>query len=430
VARVRSLLGKAGEAMAARRDLGVEFCGISFENPVMLSSSAVSNAAEMVGRAFDAGFGGAVFKTISKGDVKIIHPSPRMAPYYYQGSRPMGIQNVEQISDRPLADNLADLKCLKRRWPHKVVISSIMGFTKDQWRELAVASAEAGVDALELNFSCPHMTVEGSGMKVSHAFSLVQEFTEIVKGAVDVPVMAKLTPNITDINEPAMFAKRGGADAISAINTVSAMVGIGLDDYTPLPNVFGKGAMSGYSGPAVKPIGLRCIAQLGQNGELKLPLSGIGGIETWIDVVEYMLCGASTVQITSGVIRYGYRIIEDILEGLRYYLEEQGLDSVARLVGKALPNIVSTDEFDLTRQGIAQYDLERCVGCGQCYIVCRDAGGQCLSWDDAERRPAMDESKCLGCMICSFICPVLHPPLITYKEVKDKPEIRPPVSVY
>jgi dihydropyrimidine dehydrogenase (NAD+) subunit PreA len=414
--------------MAALKDLGIEFCGIPFQNPVMLSSSPVSNTAEMVSRAFEAGFAGVVYKSVGAGDVRIVHPSPRMAPYRHGEAGLLGIQNVEQTSDRPLEDNLSDLKYLKKTWPDKVVISSIMGFAKDQWRDLARVSEDAGVDALELNFSCPHMAVEGAGMKVSHAFALVEEFTHIVREAVGIPLIAKLTPNITDINEPAMFAKLGGADAICAVNSVSGLVSIGLEDDTPRPNVFGKGAMSGYTGPGIKPIGLRCIAQLAKNDELGLPLSGVGGIETWMDVVEYMLCGAATVQITTGVIRYGYRIIEDILEGMVYYLEERNFASAADVVGRALPNIVPTDEFDVSRQGVAAYDLDRCVGCGQCHIVCQDAGGQCLAWDGDERRPVMDERKCLGCMICSFVCPVSDPPLITYKEVQNKPEIRPPIS--
>jgi len=409
-------------------NLSIEFCGIRFENPVMLSSSPVSNTAEMVSRAFEAGFGGVVYKSIGVESIGGIHPSPRMAPYHHQGRELLGIENVEQLSDRPLKDNLADLRYLKKRFPSKVVISSIMGFSKDQWRELALASEDAGVDMLELNFSCPHMTVEGSGMAVSRVHALVEQFTEIAKKVVKIPVMAKMTPNVTDINEPAIFAKRGGADAISAINTVAGLIEIGVDDFVPRPNVFGKGAIAGYSGPAIKPIGLRCIAQLAKNRELNLPLSGIGGIETWVDVIEYMLCGATTVQITTGVIHYGHGIIEDILEGMTYYMKDQSLDSIGAIVGKALPNIVPTDEFDLARQGIAQYDLERCIGCGQCYIVCRDAGGQCLSWDGANRKPVMDEKRCLGCMVCSFVCPISNPPLINYKEVKNKAPVIPPVS--
>jgi len=415
--------------MAYIKDLSIDFCGIHFENPVMLSSSPVSNTGEMVGRSFDAGFGGVVYKTIGMGDVKIIHPSPRMAGLDYMSRKLVGLQNVEQISDRPFQDNLRDLEYLKKNWPTKVVVASIMGFSRDEWRELAIACEGSGADMLELNFSCPHMAIEGSGMKVGQAFSLLKEYTEIVKRHVKIPVMAKMTPNITDINEPALFAKEGGADALAAINTVSALTAIDLDCYVPLPDVFGKGAASGYSGPAVKPIGLRCIAQMAGNPDLGLPLSGIGGIETWVDALEFLLCGASTLQITTGVIHYGYRIVEDILEGLSYYMDEKGIDSLSQLVGKALPNIVSPDEFDHSRQGIATYDLDRCIGCGQCYIVCQDSGGQCLTWDSENRRPAMDESRCLSCMVCSFVCPVANPPMITYREVPGKQEVIPPVSV-
>ncbi|MBM4372826.1 MAG: NAD-dependent dihydropyrimidine dehydrogenase subunit PreA, partial [Deltaproteobacteria bacterium] len=401
--------------MGFRRDLGIDFCGVRFENPVLLSSSPVSNTGEMVGRAFDAGFGGVAFKTICTGDIPIIHPAPRMAGYDCDGRKLVGLQNVEQISDRPLRSNLLDLTYLKKGWPSKVVIASIMGFSRAEWRDLAVACADAGADMLELNFSCPHMAIEGSGMKVGQAFSLLEEYTAIVKAAVSIPVLAKMTPNITDICEPALYAKQGGADGIAAINTVSALVGIGLTDDTPRPNVFGVGAASGYSGPAVKPIGLRCVAQLAGNPALGLPVSGIGGIETWVDAAEFLLCGASTIQLTTGVIHYGYRIVEDLLEGLSYWLEERGFATLEDAVGRALPHIVTPDRFDHSRQGVASYDLDRCVGCGQCRIVCHDAGGQCLTWDPARRRPVMDEARCLGCMICSFVCPVAHPPMISFR---------------
>lgn len=409
------------------KDLSVDFCGVRFLNPVLLSSSPVSNTGEMVGRAFDAGFAGVAFKTIATGDTKIIHPAPRMAGYDYGAKKLIGLQNVEQISDRPLAHNLADLRYLKRNWPEHRVIASIMGFSTEEWRRLALECEDAGADMLELNFSCPHMTIEGSGMKVGQAFDLVEQFSAVVKEAVGIPVLAKMTPNVTDICEPALSAKAGGADGLAAINTVSALTGIGLDDFVPQPNVGGKSAMSGYSGPAVKPIGLRCVAQMAQHPQLGIPISGMGGIETWIDTVEYLLCGSGTVQITTGVIHYGYRIVEDILEGLSYFMEQHGFDSVDQFIGKALPNVRPTEDFDLSRQGISRYDLDRCVGCGQCYIVCQDAGGQCLTWDSAERRPQMDESKCLACMICSFVCPISDPPLIRYREVPGKPEILPPV---
>lgn len=402
------------------KNLSIEFCGKKFLNPFLLSSSPVSNTAEMIGRAFDCGFGGAVYKSLGSPNVEIIHPSPRMQGYNYMGRQLIGLQNVEQTSDRPLKDNLSDIAYLKKRWPERVLIVSIMGFAADEWRELAIGAEGAGADMLELNFSCPHMTVEGAGMKVGQSFELVQKFTEIVRGLVKIPILAKLTSNVTDINEPAMFAKKGGADAITAINSVRALTEIGLDDFTPRPNIFGKGAMSGYTGPGIKPIGLRCITELAANKNLGLPLSGCGGVETWVDAVEYLLCGASTVQMTTGIIHYGYRIVEDMIEGLSYLLEAKGIENVKDIVGRALPNICDTGDFDLSKQGSAVYDLERCIGCGQCYTVCRDAGSGRLGWDAGKRRPVPDEEKCYSCMICSFVCPVENPPVITFKEIKDK----------
>lgn len=394
--------------------LSVNFCGVKFLNPFMLSSSPVANTAEMVGRAFDAGWAGVAFKTIGAGKTKIIHPSPRMHGYHYEGKRLVGLQNVEQISDRSLKDNLKDITYLKKNWPRHVVMASIMGFSSEEWTELAIACTDAGADMLELNFSCPHMTVEGAGYKVGQAFELIERFTSDVRKATKLPIVAKMTPNITDMNEPAMFAKKGGADAISAINTLRGISEVGINDLVPRPNVGGKGAISGYSGPAVKPIGLRFIADMAKNKELNLPLSGMGGIETWVDALEYILVGATTVQVTTGIIHYGYRIIEDLIEGLTDHMNERGITNVSELIGRALPNLYETSAFDLSKQGKASYDYEKCIGCGQCYIVCKDAGGQALQWNSENRRPKLNEDKCLSCMICSFVCPVDGS--ITYKE--------------
>jgi len=289
-------------------------------------------------------------------------------------------------------------------------------------------SEDAGANMIELNFSCPHMSVEGAGMKVGQAFDLVEKFSAAVRKTTTIPLLAKLTPNITDMVEPAMFAKRGGIDGITAINTVRGLTEIGLDDYVPRPNVGGKGAISGYSGPAVKPIGLRFIADLGKAKNLGLPLVGCGGIETWIDAVEYFLCGASLVQMTTGVIHYGHRIVEDMCEGLSDFMNAKGYNKLEDMVGKALVNVHPTDEFDLKVQGAADFDLDRCIGCGQCHIVCQDAGGQCIDWDSKKRRPVQDQDRCLSCMICSFVCPVDDPPMITYRQIKNRKQVIPPIS--
>lgn len=414
--------------MAYLRDLGIDMCGVRFPNPFLLSSSPVSNTAEMVARAFDQGWGGVAYKTVSHDRTRIVHPSPRMSSYDYFGRRMIGLQNVEQTSDRPMKDNFKDLGFLKRRYPKHVVICSIMGFSEAEWIELAKWGEATGADMLELNFSCPHMTVEGAGMKVGQAMDLVERFSAAVRNVTAIPLLAKLTSNVTDITEPALRAKRGGVDGLTAINTVRALTEVGLDDYVPKPNVHGKGAMSGFSGPAIKPIGLRCVTELAQCRELGLPISGCGGAETWIDVVEYLLCGASTVQFTTAIIHYGYRIVEDLAEGLSDFMDAKGFDSVAAIVGQALGNIHPTDAFDLKKQGAAKYDLERCVGCGRCHIVCQDAGGQGLGWDAKKRRPIPDDDTCLSCMICAFACPVGNPAVIGYKPIKNKKHIRPPVA--
>jgi dihydropyrimidine dehydrogenase (NAD+) subunit PreA len=369
----------------------------------------------MVEKAFEAGWGGVVFKTLNSDRLSIIHPSPRMHYVNYGNKRAIAYQNVEQISDRPLRHNLLEFLYLKKRFPDRPIVASIMGFFEDEWVYLAKACEDNGVDILELNFSCPHMCIEGSGHKVGQAFHLLERFTAAVKQAVKIPVMAKMTPNITDMTEPALYAKHGGADAISAINTVRGISEIGRADWVPKPNVFGVGAISGTSGPAVKPIGLNFIASMAKCPELGLPLSGMGGIETWIDALEYLLVGASTVQVTSGIMHYGYRIVGDLIEGLSDYMAMKGIARIGDLVGKALPHLQETDKFDLNRQGVVEYDLNACIGCGQCYIVCNDAAGQALEWDGRRRRPRLVEDKCLSCMLCQVVCPV--PELIRFKEM-------------
>jgi dihydropyrimidine dehydrogenase (NAD+) subunit PreA len=398
--------------------LPVDFCGLKFKNPFLLSSSPVSNSAEMVERAFEAGWSGVVFKTLNSDRLPITHPSPRMHCINYGKKQGIAFQNVEQISDRSLKHNLLDFLYLKKRFPDRPIIASIMGFFEDEWVYLSKACEDNGADMLELNFSCPHMCIEGSGYKIGQSFHLIERFTSAVKKAVSIPVMAKMTPNITDMIEPALYAKQGGADAISAINTVRGISSIGLDDWVPRPNVFGKGAISGTSGPAVKPIGLNFIAAMAKSEILALPLSGIGGIETWIDALEYLLVGATTIQVTTGIMHYGYRIVEDMIEGLSDYMTLRGISRISDLIGKALPHLHETDKFDLNRQGVASYNLDQCIGCGQCVIVCNDAGGQALEWNSKKRRPGLDENKCLSCMLCQFVCPV--PGLISFKEMPEE----------
>ena len=390
-----------------RPSLEIEFCGLRFRNPFCLSSSPVGNTAEMVSRAYDAGWGGVVFKTLNnEKDYKIIDPTPRLNALHHGDRRFIGLQNIEMVSERPLANNLRDIAWLKKHYPDRVLISSIMGYSDEGWVELAEASEEAGADMLELNFSCPQMAVEGAGHKIGQAYDTLSHYTRVVKDAVSIPVMAKMTPNITDMLPPSIAAKEGGADAISAINTLLAITQVDLDTFSPMPSIQGRGSMSGYSGPAVKPIALRFVSELAKSRELSLPVSGIGGIERWEDAAMFLILGASNLQITTGIMRYGYRIIESLCEGLEDYLAAKGMNSVTELVGIGLKNLVDPAEHDQTRHVVSTVDKDKCIGCGLCLIVCNDGANQAMNFDHVTRKAEVDEDRCVGCLLCKHVCPV------------------------
>lgn len=395
-------------------DISVNFCGVTMPNPFMLSSSPVGNTYEMCARSLDIGWGGVVYKTIGPDyDVKITHPSPRLNAMHRGAQRVVGLQNVEQISDRSTADNWKDVARLKKNYPDRAIIASVMGLTHaNDWAELAKAAEGAGADMIECNFSCPQMTVEGTGHKAGQDAAVVERLTEITKSACSIPVMAKMTPNVADMLPLALAAKRGGADAISAINTVKAITAIDLDLQVPFPNVAGKSSTSGYSGQAVKPIGLRFISDMSRDSRLALPLSGMGGIYTWIDAVEYMLLGATTLQVTTAILQHGYRIVEDMKEGLQDYLADHGYASAMDMIGKAVPNVVDPDQLSHKTQAISVIDHDKCIGCGQCLLTCRDGAAEAISLN-SERKAVVDEDKCFGCLMCKHICPVDG--CITYK---------------
>lgn len=399
-----------------RPSLEIEFCGLRFSNPFCLSSSPVCNTAEMVARAFDAGWGGAVFKTVGlEEDYAIIDPTPRLNALHHGDRRFIGLQNIEMISERPHKQNLKDIAWLKKHYPDRPLIVSIMGYSDEGWVELAKGVADAGADMLELNFSCPQMAVEGAGHKIGQAYDLLERYTRVVKEAVSVPVMAKMTPNITDILPPSLAAKRGGADAISAINTLRAITEVDLDTFAPMPTIQGKGSISGYSGPAVKPIALRFVAELAQSKELDLPVSGLGGMETWQDAAMFLLMGASNLQATTAVMRYGYRIIDSLCGGLEDYLESKGLGSVGELVGRGLEFTVDPSEHHQTRHVISKVDPDKCIGCGLCYVVCQDGANQAMQFNGRRRKAEVDRERCVGCLLCKHVCPVWD--CITTEEI-------------
>ncbi len=396
--------------------LKVNFCGVDFPNPFCLSSSPVGNTYDMCARAYDIGWGGVVYKTIGLDrEVTITHPSPRLNAYHSMPHRVVGLQNVEQISDRSTSDNFADVARLKKNYPHKALVCSIMGLTHaDDWAELAKMAEDAGADVIECNFSCPQMTVEGTGHKVGQDALIIEKLTAITKKACSIPVMAKMTPNVADMVPQAKAAKAGGADAISAINTVKAISAVDIDTGEPLPSIGGLSSSSGFSGRAVKPIALRFISDMARDPDLGLPISGIGGIYTWIDAAEFLLLGATTLQVTTAIMHHGYRIVEDMIEGLEDYLIDHQYTSVHDFIGKALPHLVDPSELSHKTQVVSVIDRERCIGCGQCYLTCRDGAAQAISLDD-DRKAIVDEDECFGCLMCKHICPVAD--CISYKVV-------------
>lgn len=403
--RIKNMISKLPEnEYTDLPDLSIDFMGVRCENPFFLSSSIVAGNYEMCAKAFEMGWAGAVYKTI--GFIKPEETSPRFDAFRKEGTPFVGFKNLEQISDHSLEENLDILYRLKRDYPTKVIVASIMGENDEEWSKLAELVSKAGADIIECNFSCPQMVKEGLGYDVGENPELVMHYTECVKRTAKVPVLAKMTPNIGNMEVPAVAAVRGGADGIAAINTIKSITGINLEKMEPYNSVKGQTAVSGYSGKAVKPIALRFISDMAKCGGLKnIPLSGIGGIETWRDAAEFIALGCSNVQVTTAVMQYGYRIIDDMISGLKAYMKRKNISRLSELVGKALNTVVEPESLDRTTVTYPLFDGSKCIGCGRCFISCRDGGHQAIAIGK-DGLPHMNGAKCVGCHLCSLVCPV------------------------
>ena len=385
--------------------LGIDFCGIRCENPFFLASSAVCTNYEMVARAFDAGWAGVFYKTITMQD--ICEVSPRFDAMHNNATHGdfYGFRNMEQLSELPVDEDFEILHRLKQDYPTKVVVASIMGQSDEEWMLLARKAEAAGCDAIELNFSCPQMKYEGMGSDVGQNPELVKQYTACVKSCVSIPVIPKMTPNITHITEPAAACLEAGADGLSAINTIKSVT-MDVD-----AEVSGQLTVSGYSGRAVRPIAMRYVLELAQmpvqkaDGTGRLELSGIGGIETWRDALEFIQLGCSNVQVCTAVMQYGYRIVEDMILGLRRYMVKRGVKELRELVGERVPKFTKPEALDRDTIIYPKFHSEKCVGCGRCVVSCNDGGHQALEFDATSRTPRLLGSKCVGCHLCRLVCP-------------------------
>lgn len=400
-----------------KRDLSIEFCGVKCENPFFLASSPVGNNYDMCAKALESGWAGVVFKTVNS--EKMIEVSPRFDATRKEGTPFVGFKNMEQVSEHSLEENLRDMKKLKENYPNKVLIASIMGASEEEWTRLAQQVTEIGADIIECNFSCPQMTTHAMGSDVGQNPELVKKYSAAVRKGTHLPVLAKMTPNIGNMEVPARAAIEGGATGIAAINTIKCITGVDLDKQVGLPIVNGKSSISGYSGKAVKPIALRFITQMKQDAALKnAPISGIGGVETWEDALEFIMLGSGTVQVTTAIMQYGYRIVEDMISGIQYYMEEKGVEKLQDLVGCALDNIVPAENLDRDYIVYPNFNHDKCVGCGRCYVSCYDGAHQAIVWDAETRRPSLKQENCVGCHLCSLVCPIEK--CITKGEIKFK----------
>jgi len=414
-------------------DLSITFAGIRSPNPFWLASAPPANSGAQVHRAFEAGWGGAVWKTIGP---PVLNVSNRYGAWHFGGQKMLGINNVELISDRPIEVNLREIAEVKRAWPDRAVIVSAMVESKPEaWHDIVHRIEDTGADGIELNYGCPHgMSERGMGSAVGQVPEYCERITRWVMEVARIPVIVKLTPNITNIVSPGRAAVAAGASALSLINTVNSITEVNLDTLEIAPSIGGKGGHGGYAGPAVKPIALNMISALGTDPVVKesgLPISGMGGITTWKDAAEFLLLGASSLQVCTAAMHYGYRIIEDLCDGLSNWMDSKGFATIADVTGRSLPRISDFKDFDLSFRAVARIDPEKCIKCDLCYVACNDTAHQCIDLIDAggnvvqphsydvrsngriaatgtRAQPRVREEDCVGCRLCYNVCPVEH----------------------
>lgn len=391
--------------------------GIISPNPFWLASAPPANSGDQIKRAFDHGWGGAVWKTLGQ---PIQNVSSRFGGLHYKGTKAIGFNNIELITDRTLEVNFKEIAEVKKSHPEHAIIVSLMVETKEEWQDIIKRSIDAGADGLELNFGCPHgMCERGMGSAVGQEPAVNQEITSWAMEYSSVPVLVKLTPNVGDIRPHGLAAQAGGASGVSLINTIKSIIGVDIDRMVLNPRVGELSSNGGYCGAAVKPIALHMCGSLAKDPNFNIPISGIGGVSNWRDAVEFILLGASSVQVCTEVMLRGYRVVEDMIEGLSNYMDDKGFENLDQMIGKAVPSYSEWGNLDLNYETIAKIDADKCIGCYDCVVACQDGAHQCLfpAEEGKKRVPVVDESECVGCNLCEIVCPV--PGCITMEEVDN-----------
>ena len=392
-------------------DLRTEFLGIKSPNPFWLASAPPTDKAYNVERAFQAGWGGVVWKTLGEAGPPIVNVNgPRYGAIWGPDRRLMGLNNIELITDRDLEINLREIKEVKQRWPDRAMIVSLMVPCEEEpWKKILKRVEETGADGVELNFGCPHgMSERGMGAAVGQVPEYIEMVARWCKQHTNMPVIVKLTPNITDIRMPAEAAMRGGADAVSLINTINSIVSVDLDSFAPSPTIDGKGSHGGYCGPAVKPIALSMVSEIARNAATNdLPISGIGGINTWRDAAEYIALGCGNVQVCTAAMTYGFKIVGEMIDGLSNYMDEKGFETIEDFRGMAVPNVTDWQYLNLNYVTKARINQDLCISCGRCHIACEDTAHQAITNSvDGQRKFEVSDAECVGCNLCVNVCPV------------------------
>ncbi|MEL6101893.1 MAG: NAD-dependent dihydropyrimidine dehydrogenase subunit PreA [Pseudomonadota bacterium] len=390
-------------------NLQSDFIGIKSPNPFWLASAPPTDKEYNVRRAFEAGWGGVVWKTLGETGPPVVNVNgPRYGAIWGADRRLLGLNNIELITDRPLEVNLQEIKAVKRDYPDRAMVVSLMVPCEEEpWKRILPLVEETGADGVELNFGCPHgMSERGMGSAVGQVPEYIEMVTRWVKKHTRMPVIVKLTPNITDIRKPASAAMAGGADSVSLINTINSITSVDLDLFAPEPTIDGKGAHGGYCGPAVKPIALNMVAEIARDPELgSIPISGIGGITTWRDAAEFMALGAGNVQVCTAAMTYGFKIVQEMISGLSEWMDEKGLTSVDQIVGRAVPNVTDWNNLNLNYVAKARINQDLCVSCGRCYAACEDTSHQAISMSEDRVFEVIDD-ECVACNLCVNVCPV------------------------